>query len=248
MNTIRCLIIDDEAPARQLIREYLQIHPDIYIEHECCDGFDGLKQINNLKPDLIFLDVQMPRLSGFEMLEVVEHQPVIIFTTAYDEYAIKAFEANASDYLLKPFSRQRLDQALEKALLAIRSKHNNPEIPFINHVPYQQEIKRRIVVKTRHQIKVLSTSDICCIAAEGDYVMIHTATEKFLKNFTMKAMEEQLDPSQFIRVHRSFLVNINCIKNLEQYQKESYVLVLSNGMTVSVSRTGLKNLKDNLKF
>lgn len=244
MNTLHCLIIDDEQPARQLIREYLTSFPYIHIIDECNNGFEGLKSINEHRPDLIFLDVQMPRLTGFEMLEVCELKPLVIFTTAFDEFAIKAFEASACDYLLKPFSFERFSVAVEKAikLSEIREPENEPTT--IIHIQH----RNRIVVKHKHQIKIIPTQDICCIAAEGDYVMIHLANEKYLKNFTMKAMEDQLDLREFLRVHRSFLVNVSCIGKLELYQKDSYILILTNGMKIPVSRSGLKNLKENLKF
>ncbi|MGE5424663.1 MAG: LytR/AlgR family response regulator transcription factor [Syntrophothermus sp.] len=245
---IRTIIIDDEQPARDLIRHYLGQHADIDILGEFPDGFSGAKAIQDLKPDLAFLDIQMPKITGFEMLELIEDPPVVIFSTAYDQYAIKAFELNAVDYLLKPYSKERFDQALEKAKTKVKDK-----IPFtknlqavISSVDEKGEYLQRIAVKSRHKIDVIPVSEIIYIQAEDDYVMIHTATNKYLKEKTMKYFETHLEQGKFIRIHRSYIVNADFIARLELYDKENYAVIMKNGASLKASINGYKILKDNL--
>lgn len=253
MNTpdkIKALIIDDEEPARKIIVKYLEKHPGIELVLECENGFAGLKAINDLKPDLIFLDIQMPKINGFEMLELLDEKPLIIFSTAHDEFAIKAFEQSAVDYLLKPYSQKRFTRAVTKAVEKIRSG-----------IPAQAEIQtlqsniessfdhlRRVVIKSGSNVEVLPVDDIHYLEAAGDYVEIYTAKGKYLKQKTMNYFEQQLDPDQFIRVHRSYIVSINQINKLEPYSKDSFILYLKNGKEVNVSKNGYKNLKERLGF
>ena len=181
MPTIKTVIIDDEPLAIDSIRNYLDSHPEIAIVAECPNGFDGLKAINQLKPDLVFLDIMMPKLSGFEMLELMDHQPVIIFSTAYDQYALKAFEQNAIDYLLKPYDQQRFDQALNKARNQLEESGRTPEI--LNLIKYHQETGdlHRVVVRTGNRINIIAVDKIQYLEAMDDYVNIHTSESKFLK-------------------------------------------------------------------
>ncbi|MEO1051766.1 MAG: LytTR family transcriptional regulator DNA-binding domain-containing protein [Bacteroidota bacterium] len=247
---IRTVIIDDEPLARDIIKTYLKNHSDIDIMRECEDGFQGIKAINELNPDLVFLDIQMPKITGFEMLELLEKTPVIIFSTAYDQYAIKAFEANATDYLLKPYAQTRFDEALQKA----REKLNNKSRPvedakeLVEKVRENYEELDRIVVKVGHKIHILPIESIHYFEAQDDYVAMHTAEQKFLKQMTMKYLESHLSSDQFVRIHRSYIVAVNEIARLEHYEKDSYMAILKDGKQLSVSRAGHIRLKEALKI
>ncbi|HEX3009146.1 MAG TPA: LytTR family transcriptional regulator DNA-binding domain-containing protein [Bacteroidales bacterium] len=244
------IIIEDEQPARELVKSYLKAYPAIELLGEFSDGFSGIKAINDLRPDLVFLDIQMPKLTGFEMLEILDHMPNIIFTTAYDQFAIKAFEMNAIDYLLKPFSKERFSQAIEKALDRFSKKQSSHEniTGLKKHVQSLVDKLERVVVKTGSKIKVIPVEDIVWLESQDDYVMIYTASGKYLKQETMKNFEEHLDPGQFIRVHRSYIVRLDSIVQLELYEKGSYLAVLNTGAKVKVSDSGYKNLKSKMNF
>jgi two-component system LytT family response regulator len=248
METLRAIIIDDEELARELIKNYLKALPGIQIVGECENGFEGIKSISELSPDLVFLDIQMPKLNGFEMLELVENPPEIIFITAHNDYAIKAFDMNAVDYLLKPFSQERLLSAVQKVKERIHNRIGQGNIinQLIKHP--LAEMLERIVVKSGTKIKVIPVDKIIYIEAQDDFVMIYTDEGKHLKQGTMKYYEEHLDDSKFIRVHRSYIVQVDQVIQLEPYSKENYSLKLKNGTTLKVSRNGLKTLKDKLKF
>ena len=253
MITIRTVIVEDEKPARDLIKKYLEDFPNLELIGEYDNGFDGLKAINEMKPDAIFLDVQMPKLTGFEMLEVLEHHPEVIFTTAYDQYAIKAFEQNAVDYLLKPFSSDRFKEAIGKLESKVDSKREK-EPPqsgiekIRQHLIESDEKLHRVVIKKTGKIHVISTRDINFLEAQDDYVMIYTDEGKYLKQQTMKYFEKHLDPEQFVRVHRSYIANITCIERIEPYEKTNFILILKDGNKVPVSRSGMQVLKENLDF
>ncbi len=245
---IKTIIIDDESPARDLIRHYLQEHNEIEVLGEFGDGFAGARAIQELKPDLVFLDIQMPKITGFEMLELIEDPPVIIFSTAYDQYALQAFEIHAADYLLKPYSKERFSAAVKKAIERVGEQgyEKKTVAAVLSTVEENPELLQRIAVKNRHKIDVIPVVDILYIEAEDDYVMIHTATSKFLKEKTMKFMESHLDPAHFIRIHRSFIVNADYIQRLEIYEKESYAVLLKNGKSLKASTSGYKLLKERL--
>jgi len=242
---MKTLIIDDEAPARELIRHYLQTYPDIEIMGEADNGFTAMKLIREQNPQLIFLDVQMPKLTGFEMLELMDDSPAIIFSTAFDQYAIRAFEMNAVDYLLKPYSKERFDAAVQKALTRIQSGTvAQTELQtFKNIVALPPGTLTRIAVKDRQQIHVIPVNDIDYIEADGDYVKLHTAKKAYLKEKTMKYFEENLPLRQFIRIHRSYIVNVNEVAKIELYEKESYRVHLKNGEFLKASSNGYKALK-----
>jgi two-component system, LytTR family, response regulator len=248
--TITALIIDDEELARELIKSYLKEFTFIEVVGECSNGFEGLKSINELKPDLVFLDIQMPKLTGFEMLELLDDKPFIIFTTAYNEFAIKAFESNAVDYLLKPFSLERFQSALNKVTERIKNNEKSEPVSekLVAHVAESQETIERVVVKTGNKIHVITTDKIFYLESQDDYVMIYTESGKHLKHQTMKYFESHLDPSEFIRIHRGYLVRIPQIAQLEQFGKESYVLVLKSGTKLPVSKSGYSRLKEVLNF
>lgn len=245
----RALIIDDEPLARMVVLEYLQAFPQIEVMQECSDGFEGLKAIQQYQPDLIFLDVQMPKINGFEMLELVEQPPAVIFTTAFDEYAIKAFEAHAVDYLLKPFNKDRFNKAIEKYLAqapegaAKPSKHTEELLETAAHSPAQHE---RIVVKTGTKVKIIPVQDVIYLAADDDYVSVYTAEGSFLKNKTMNFFEQMLDPRQFVRVHRSYIIAIQQITRIDPYEKDAHLAILKSGAKVPVSKSGYVKLKQVL--
>lgn len=247
---MKAIIIDDESPAREIIRNYLQEHPDIQIVGEYSDGFEGYKGITNLKPDLVFLDIQMPRLTGFELLEILEEPPLIIFATAYDQYAIKAFEQNATDYLLKPFSRERLSQALEKARdkFARKQPVQKEMHDLVEKVSESKETLDRLVVKWGSKIRVIPAEQVVYFESQDDYVMIYTAQEKFLKQMTMKYLDDHLDGNDFIRIHRSYIARVDQIAQLEHFTKDTYVAIMKNGAKLKVSDSGYRNLKDKLHF
>ncbi|MCS7052620.1 MAG: LytTR family transcriptional regulator DNA-binding domain-containing protein [Ignavibacterium sp.] len=245
---IKVIIIDDEVLARQIIKNYLSKHSEIEIIAECSDGFDAVKKINQLKPDLIFLDIQMPKITGFEMLELIENPPQIIFTTAYDQFAIRAFEVNAVDYLLKPFSEDRFNFSLEKAIVRLNDPSNQEkEIKnILNITDEKTEILERVIIKDGSKINVIPVDEILYIEAQDDYVLINSEKGKFLKQKTMKYFENHLNENQFVRVHRSFIVNLNFIEHLFQTETESHRLVLKNGKEIPVSKNGLQKLKNIL--
>ncbi|PAW93615.1 DNA-binding response regulator [Mucilaginibacter sp. MD40] len=244
----RALIIDDEPLARMVVLEYLQDFKDqIEVLQECGDGFEGLKAIQQLQPDLVFLDVQMPKINGFEMLELVDSPPAVIFATAFDEYAIKAFEAHAVDYLLKPFSKERFNKAIEKYLAispaAVITKNTETLLEAAAQSPAQNE---RIVVKTGTKVKIIAVQDVEYLQADDDYVSVVTAEGAFLKNKTMAFFEKTLDPGQFVRVHRSYIVAISQITRLDPYEKDSHLAILKSGAKIPVSKTGYVKLKQVL--
>lgn len=247
-NKIRTIIIDDEQLARSITRGYLSKHPEIEIIAECSNGFDAIKKINEEKPDLIFLDIQMPKINGFEMLELLEDPPVIIFTTAYDQYAIKAFEVCAVDYLLKPYSEERFNDALKKTYAFIHDKleQNSAIKNIIEHNDEKIEFLERVVIKDGFKITILPVDSIKWIEAQDDYVMINSDQGRFLKKKTMKYFENHLNENMFIRIHRSYIINADYIQHLEQKGKESYQLILKNGKELPVSKTGLSKLKSTL--
>ena len=239
---MRTIIIDDEPLARSLLIELLETEKNIEVIAECGDGFEGLKAIQELQPDLIFLDIQMPKINGFEMLELLESPPRVIFTTAYDKYALKAFDVNAVDYLLKPVSPERLSKALEK----LNRQSNTTENSIKEKIPYLPEQAQRIVVKVNGNIKILPLPDVFYLESADDYVKVHTADKYYLKHQTMNRFEDQLPPQQFVRVHRSYLVNVQHIHRMDLLEKDQYCVTLRNNARLPVSRSGYAKLKQIL--
>ncbi|HWC54204.1 MAG TPA: LytTR family transcriptional regulator DNA-binding domain-containing protein [Chitinophagaceae bacterium] len=243
---MKVIIIDDEPLARSVVKEYLQKFPQLELVQECNDGLEGVKAIQEYKPDLIFLDIQMPKINGFEMLELLDQPPAVIFTTAFDEYAIRAFETHAVDYLLKPFSHERFDKAIEKWMTQknIPTKKNTQELlETASQSPAQNQ---RIVVKNGSKIKIIPVQDIFYFEAADDYVKIHTREGYFLKNKTMNHFEQVLDAQHFVRSHRSFIINIQQITRIDPYEKDNHVAVLRSGVQVPVSRSGYVRLRQVL--
>ncbi len=240
---INVIVIDDEKLARQLILNYLSERKDINVVAECSNGFEGAKAINELKPDLIFLDIQMPKINGFELLELIDHTPEVIFTTAYDQYAIQAFEKNAIDYLLKPFSLERFNAAVDKALHKIeleRGKNENKILPEFE----PSEHLNRVVVKNKNKIIIIPTGQIYYLSAQDDYVEIVSGKGKFLKKKTLSFYENNLDDAVFIRIHRSTIINIDYLDRLELSGKEQYVAIMKDGNKLIVSKSGYSKLKE----
>lgn len=250
MDDIRIIIIDDEAPAREIIKHYLKEIEAIKVIDECSDGFAGLKSISFMKPDLVFLDIQMPRLTGIEMVEVLTEKPEIIFVTAYDQYAIKAFELNAVDYLMKPYSKRRFLEATEKAISKIRSGRGNiiPASELLEKKPEPASPLNRFVVRKGNGINLIPVDQVKYIEAQDDYVMIYYTGGKALKQQTMKYCEDNLPSKDFVRIHRSYIVNVAEIKNIEPYGKDNHIAILHSGDRLPVSRSGYKQLKDELRF
>ncbi|MFW5658268.1 MAG: LytR/AlgR family response regulator transcription factor [Bacteroidota bacterium] len=246
----KVLIIEDEAPARQLLKNYLEGNTRFQLVGEYENGFEGLKGIQDNNPDLIILDIQMPKLTGFELLELLDNTPRIIFTTAYDQYAIKAFEYNAIDYLLKPFTRERFLKAIEKASEQIgkQCKSAGNYKKLIDHVANDVEFLNRIVVKSGSKIHVIPVGNIHYFEAQDDYVMIYTGDKKHLKQTRMKYLEEHLNPNDFIRIHRSYIVKVDQIQKLELYEKDTYMVILKSGASIRASVSGYKKLKGILNF
>lgn len=240
---IKTILIDDEPLARSITREYLQAYPQIEVVQECNDGFEGVKAITQHKPDLIFLDIQMPKINGFEMLELLDPCPPVIFTTAFDEYAIKAFEAHAIDYLLKPFSKERFDKALNKWL------DQQQERPGVKNLPEdvrQPEERNRVVVREGGNIRIIPIQEIHYIEAYDDYVKIYTGKEMFLKKKTMSFYESTLDSNQFVRVHRSFMIQLSQLTRIEPFEKDSHLALLKSGVRIPLSKSGYAKLKTTL--
>lgn len=240
---IKAVIIDDEPLARSIVSEYLKFYPEIDVVQECNDGFEGLKAITQHNPELIFLDIQMPKINGFEMLELMDEPPAVIFTTAFDEYAIKAFEANAIDYLLKPFSKERFDKALQKWLSQRQTPLKQGTRLMDQEAVRQPEERNRVVVKEGGNIRIIPVTDIHYIEAYDDYVKIFTEKEMFLKKKTMTYYENILDANQFVRVHRSYILQLSQITRIEPLEKDTHIARLRKGSTIPLSKTGYGKLK-----
>jgi two-component system LytT family response regulator len=241
---MKVIIIDDEPLARGIVKEYLQDIKDAELVAECNDGFDGLKAIQQYKPNLIFLDIQMPKINGFEMLELIDEPPAVIFTTAFDEYAIKAFELNAVDYLLKPFSKDRFEKAIQKYL---QQQNNTSSVEKVLETAAESPLQQnRIVVKDGTRIKIIPVQQVHYLEAADDYVKIVSNDGNFLKKRTMYFFENSLAHFQFVRVHRSYIVNTQLITRIEPYEKDSYQLLLTTGEKIPVSKSGYSKLKEVL--
>lgn len=241
---MKAVLVDDEPLARIIVKEYLQQHADIEILAECNDGFEGVKAVNQFRPDLLFLDIQMPKINGFEMLELLEQPPAVIFTTAFDEYAIKAFEAHAVDYLLKPFSQERFDKAVQKfkSTAGLQQQMQATE-SLLQEAPKLPSQAERIVVKNGGKIKIIPVPAIQYLEAADDYVKIITGEGAFLKNKTMGFYERTLPADTFVRTHRSYIVNVQEITRIDPYEKESHLAILKSGARLPVSKNGYGKLR-----
>ena len=228
---LRAVIVDDEELARAYLREMLQSHPEIELVAECANGFEAVKAVNDLSPDLLFLDVQMPKLDGFEVLELIDADLAVIFVTAYDQYAMRAFDAQAIDYLLKPFSAERFDRAVERA--KGRTGKQRPAAP--------RQVDR-MVVRDGAKIHVIPLDKLDYVEAQDDYVALHSEGKSYLKQQPIGALEAMLDAARFVRIHRSAIVNLERVARIEPYAKDSRVAILADGTRLPVSRSGYARL------
>jgi len=243
--SLRAAIVDDEELARQLLREYLWEAGGVEVVAECANGFDAVKVIGELKPDLVFLDVQMPKLDGFEVLELIDPPPAVIFVTAYDQYAMRAFDAHAVDYLLKPFHLERFQKALERARARLGApRPSAAELTAAARPPGQR--LERMVVKDGSKVHIIPVNKLDYVEAQDDYVALHSEKRSYLKQQTIASVEEQLDAKRFVRIHRSYIVNLERIARIEPYTKDSRVAVLQDGTQLPVSRSGHARLKELL--
>jgi len=239
---LTAVIVDDEEPARLILREYLGGIPEVELIAECANGFEAVKVITERKPDLVFLDVQMPKLDGFEVLELVGDQVAVIFTTAYDEYAMRAFDAHAVDYLQKPFRPERLRTAVERARQRIGEGHPPAhELAALSRAPGQS--LSRLAVKDGTKVHVIPIARLDYAEAQDDYVSLHSQGKQYLKQQTISSLEAALDARLFVRIHRSYLVNVERVARIEPYGKESKVVVLADGARLPVSRSGYERLQ-----
>jgi two-component system, LytTR family, response regulator len=244
---IRAIIVDDEELARQMLRELLRAHADIEIAAECANGFEAVKAVAELKPDLVFLDVQMPKLDGFEVLELTGTDMAIIFTTAYDQYALRAFDAHAVDYLLKPFGADRLEAALARVRERLGGKISAAPVELAAAARPPEQFAERIVVKDGTRVQIIPVGKLDYAEAQDDYVALCAEGKKHLKQQTISSLGKILDPAKFLRVHRSFIVNVERVAKIEPYGKDTHVAVLTNGAKIPVSRSGYAKLREFLQ-
>jgi two-component system LytT family response regulator len=242
---LQAVIVDDEELARGYLRELLESHPEIEIAAECANGFEAVKAISEIRPDILFLDVQMPKLNGLEVLELVEPGPAVIFVTAYDQYAMRAFDAHAVDYLLKPFSSERFEVALARA----KSRLGEGRVPsgLAQAALGPGQFALRIVVKDGPRVHIIPIEKLDYVEAQDDYVALHSAGKSYLKQQPIGAVEESLDPTRFVRVHRSAIVNLERIARIEPYGKESRLAILTDGARLPVSRSGYARLLEAME-
>jgi two-component system LytT family response regulator len=248
VRTIRAVIVDDEELARGLVREYLFAYPEIDIVAECANGFEAVKAITELAVDLLFLDIQMPKLNGFEVLELVNMHPAVVFVTAYDEYALKAFEVHAVDYLLKPFSRERFAEALLRAKERIGKRESPDLTKLVADAQPRKNPLDRLLIREGSKVHVIPVEKIDYIEAQDDYFSVKFEGKKLLKQGTLSTLEEELDPKRFIRIHRSYILNIDRLSKIEPYAKDSRVAILNDGTRLQVSRAGYAKLKEMLNI
>ena len=238
---IRAMIVDDEELARAVLKELLVPHREIEVVAECGNGFDAVKRFSEVKPDLLFLDVQMPKLDDFEVLELIDSKVAVIFVTAYDVYAMRAFDVHAVDYLLKPVAPERFEAALER--VKQRLGHELPPVPELRSAAQAPGVRLdRLVIKDGARIHIVPLVKVDYFEAQDDYVGIHSEGKTFLKQQPLSKLEAMLDPERFIRVHRSYVINVEKIARLEPYSKDSRVAVLVDGTQLPVSQSGLARL------
>jgi len=245
MEKIKTIIVDDEPLARQIIREFLEIHPEVQTMSECNDAHEALEAIEKYSPDLVFLDIQMPEINGFELLGMLKEIPRIIFSTAYDQYALKAFEVNAVDYLLKPYEQSRFDIALErvkKDILLNRTESEKIKHMLMN-LPSGKKYYKRMLVKNAGKIFILNTTEIQWIEAVEDYVNLFTSNNSYLILHSLTNLEKKLDPNKFVRVHRSYIINLEAIRELEPWSNGRLKCHIKDGKEIILSRAGAKRLK-----
>ena len=243
---IRALIVDDEDLARQIIREMLQAHSEVEISGECSNGFDAVKMVAELKPDLLFLDIQMPKLDGFEVLELIGNDIAVIFATAYEEHALRAFEFHAVDYLLKPFRADRFEAALERAKERTGKKMPVTAEQLSAAARMPGAYAERIVVRDGTRVEIIPVEKLDYAEAQDDYIGLRSQGKTYLKQQTISSLEAALNPKHFVRIHRSYLVNLERVRRLEPYGRDTHLAILNDGARLPVSRAGLKRLQEFL--
>jgi two-component system LytT family response regulator len=244
---LRVIMVDDEEPARRLLREYLEDTPGVSIVAECGNGFEAVKAVAEHEPDLMLLDIQMPKLDGFEVVELLERDLPIIFITAHDEHALRAFEVHAVDYLLKPYSCERLGEAIERARERISRGDASPSLDdLVSAARPDGGDLERILVRDGSHVRVIPVESVDYIEAQDDAVSIHVGTLAHLKAQRLSILEERLDAKRFIRIHRSFILNIERLRSIELYAKDSRIAILEDGTKVPVSRSGYARLRELL--
>ena len=243
---IRAVVVDDEELARAVLREFLGNHPEVEIVAECANGFEAVKAVTELRPDLLFLDIQMPEMDGFEVLELVGRDVAVVFVTAYDEYALRAFEVHAVDYLLKPFSAERLAEALAHVQARRADRGPVPVASLVASARPEGRYPARIVVRDGARVHVIPIEKLDYAQAQDDYVNLHAEGRAHLKEQTLAELESTLDPSRFVRIHRSFIVNLERVQRVEPYGKDSRIAILTDGARLPVSRAGFARLGELL--
>jgi two-component system LytT family response regulator len=243
---LRVVIVDDEELARSILRELLSAHADIEIVGECANGFEAVKAATDLKPDLMMLDVQMPKLDGFDVLELVGRDLPVIFVTAYDSYAVRAFEVHAVDYLLKPFSAERLADALERARARIRSRQPVPLSDLVTAARSSRTPLQRILIRERSDVHVIPVVKVDYFETQDDYVSVHSGGRSFLKEQALSELETLLDPASFVRIHRRYILNIARLAKIETGVGDSRIAVLTDGTELPISRAGYARLRELL--
>jgi len=241
------IIVDDEELARAVVKEHLTPHEEIKVIAECANGFDAVKVAGELKPDLVFLDIQMPKLDGFEVLELLEPQPTVVFITAYDQHALRAFEVHAVDYLMKPFSPERFEEALTRAKARMSSgQPAGPQPTELSAAAKSEWPLDRLVVRDGAKVTLIPMAKLDYIQAQDDYVLLKTPEKGHLKQQTLASLEARLDPKRFLRIHRSYIIQLDRLARLEQTPSESWVAVLTDGTKLPVSKSGYARLKEVL--
>jgi len=243
---MRVIVVDDEELARALLRELLAGHPDVEIVAECGNGFEAVKAVTEKKPDLLLLDVQMPKLDGFDVLELVGTDVPVIFTTAYDQYAIKAFQVHAVDYLLKPFGAERLAEALARARSRVAARETLPAKALVSDARAARAPIERILIRDKADVHVIPVAKIDYIESQDDYVSLKVGDRQLLKEQTLSELEQQLDPGRFVRIHRRYLLNVSRLARIEQSVTDSRVAVLQDGSELPISRSGYAKLREIL--
>lgn len=246
MIPVRTIIVDDEPLARAVVREYLGRHVDVEVIGECANGFEAVKVIVEERPDLVFLDIRMPRLDGFEVLDLLDEHPAVVFVTAYDDFAVRAFDVHAVDYLLKPVDPGRLDAALERVRERLRARRAMPLAPVLADARAAEQHLHRLLIRDRADVHVIPVDTIDYIEARDDYIAVRAGGKTYLKQERLSALTERLDPERFVRVHRSYLVNIDRLSRIELYARDSRILFLKDGTKLPLSRVGYRRLKDLL--
>lgn len=241
--TISAVVVDDETLAREVLREHIASHPELSIVAECSNGFDAVKAITELKPDLVFLDIQMPKLNGFEVLELIDHDPTVIFVTAYDQYALKAFEVHAVDYLLKPFSKDRFEEAIAHAKKNLERGSSEAIQKIVATVRANDQPLERMLIREGSKVYVIPVEKIDYVEAQDDYISVRAEGKNHLKQHRLSNLEKSLDPARFVRIHRKYILNVDRLARIELYAKDSRVAILKDGTQLQVSRAGYDKLK-----